>query len=207
MKNKQGIKLESKIAATSGILVGSGLAALSCYNPEFIPSISYGAASGAIFGGIMGGLGGGIGVLFGDDGDIVSGVAGGVAGGMFGSITGFIGGSFGSADENGYNSTLAGGMVGAAVGCIAGIGFGSIVGCFSGIHGGGSVGISGKLIKNVSKFTALTLSYGILSSALVLGGDYLRRDTNEVRSVIMPSTGINNVESPILQSKYGERRL
>src|SRR3989344_655554 len=173
MKNKQGIKLESKIAATSGILVGSGLAALSCYNPEFIPSISYGAASGAIFGGIMG----------------------------------FIGGSFGSADENGYNSTLAGGMVGAAVGCIAGIGFGSIVGCFSGIHGGGSVGISGKLIKNVSKFTALTLSYGILSSALVLGGDYLRRDTNEVRSVIMPSTGINNVESPILQSKYGERRL
>src|SRR3989344_134077 len=196
MKNKQGIKLESKIAATSGILVGSGLAALSCYNPEFIPSISYGAASGAIFGGIMGGLGGGIGVLFGDDGDIVGGVAGGVAGG-----------SFGSADENGYNSTLAGGMVGAAVGCIAGIGFGSIVGCFSGIHGGGSVGISGKLIKNVSKFTALTLSYGILSSALVLGGDYLRRDTNEVRSVIMPSTGINNVESPILQSKYGERRL
>src|SRR3989344_211110 len=150
MKNKQGIKLESKIAATSGILVGSGLAALSCYNPEFIPSISYGAASGAIFGG---------------------------------------------------------GMGGAAVGCIAGIGFGSIVGCFSGIHGGGSVGISGKLIKNVSKFTALTLSYGILSSALVLGGDYLRRDTNEVRSVIMPSTGINNVESPILQSKYGERRL
>ena len=51
------------------------------------------------------------------------------------------------------------------------------------------------------------LTYGILSSALVFGGNYLGRNTNEVRSAIMPSAGTNNVESIVLQSKDSERPL
>jgi len=65
---------------------------------------------------------------------------------------------------------------------------------------------AGATVKNPAKFVAKFLTYGALSSALVLGGNYLGRNTEEVHSATIPNA-TNEMERIVLQSRDKERTL
>ena len=93
---------------------------------------------------------------------------------------------------------VAGGVVDGGVGC-------SVVGGFVGSVVGSIVG-GNELLKEPVKFAKRMFAYGMLSSALTLGGNYLGRSAVNVKSVSIPA-GTNETGRIILHSSKSERHL
>ncbi len=107
---------------------------------------------------------------------------------------------------------VVGGVVGAGSGGDVGgvVGVGRVIGLVGGVVGvvGGVGGVVGgkELLKEPVKFAKRMFAYGMLSSALTLGGNYLGRSAVNVKSVSIPA-GTNETGRIILHSSKSERHL
>lgn len=167
-----------------GIAVGAGLTSSACYNPELTPYI--------LVGGALGGGCSAIGTfvyshIFPFEGDTARCV---FVNSVFGSVGAAIGSaSCGCASNIGDNIALGGALT--FTGCLLGNIFAN--------------DFDDKKTKKVSNFAKRLFSYGLISSALVYGGNYIGARQYDVQKAMFNTT--NNIGKIVIKYPLGDKKL